>query len=360
MKEKKKSKVLKGVCVFIVCIAILAVMGIATFAIVSNIGKQNLKQKATSTAPVLTNVTVNQIENEEKEEEDVLKEGQIYYNGQKYQYNEDIMTFVIMGIDYMGTVEELLAESMGGQSDMNFLAVLNPHEKSLKLIMINRNSMTQIQRFATDGTYVDTVDAQITLQHAYGTGGTDSCEKMVAAIDNLMYMILIHGYFAMNMGAITTLNDAIGGVELVAMEDIKHYGTDIKRGETVHLLGEDAFWYAKFRNQHIPGSANARLERQKQYLNAFLQKMKRMVKEDMALLVDLYKIVAEYSVTDVSVDEMTYLVSQMIGYSFDLGSIYSVPGETVVNGEYEEYYVDEEALYEMIVDIFYEPIMEGE
>ncbi|MBE5876543.1 MAG: hypothetical protein E7290_06605, partial [Lachnospiraceae bacterium] len=186
MKKRKKNKVLQFVVGFVICIAILVTMGVVTFAIVSHMGGQRLKQQATSKAPVFTDAVVDVYEISEKAKEDAaLKEGQIYYKGQKYQYNEDIMTFVFMGIDYMGTVDELLEETMGGQSDLIMLGVLNPHKKSIELIAINRNTMTQIHRYATDGTYVDTVDAQITLQHAYGTGGTDSCEKMVAAVDNL-------------------------------------------------------------------------------------------------------------------------------------------------------------------------------
>ncbi len=358
-KRKQKNKVLQFVVGFVICIAILVTMGVVTFAIVSHMGSQRLRQQATSTTPILTEVFIEGVETSETaKEEAVLKEGQIYYNGQKYQYNEDIMTFVVMGIDYMGTVEELLDETMGGQSDLIMLGVLNPHKKTIELIAINRNTMTQIHRYATDGTYVDTVDAQITLQHAYGTGGTDSCEKMVAAVDNLMYMIPIHGYFAMNMGAITMLNDAVGGVELVALEDVEFVNTDIQKGESVTLLGEDAFWYTKYRDVDAFESANGRLERQKQYLAAFINKTKLMVQNDLSILLDLYEIIMDYSVTDVTVDEMMYLASQAVTYSFDGGKIHSIPGETVVNGEYEEFYIDEAALYEIIVEVFYEPVTE--
>ncbi len=365
---KRKNKALQVVIGFVICVAILITMGVVTFAVVSRMGSQKLKQQATSSAPILTsvNTTVDQsgteeAKAEETEEEDVLEEGQIYYNGQKYQYNEDIMTFVIMGIDYMGTVDELLEETMGGQSDLIMLGVLNPHKKAIELIAINRNTMTQIHRYATDGTYVDTVDAQITLQHAYGTGGADSCEKMVAAVDNLMYMIPIHGYYAMNMGAISMLNDAIGGVELVALEDLDVWYADnisFKKGERITLLGEDAYWYTKFRDHRIEGSANTRLERQKQYLTAFIHKLKLMVKNDLTIPLELYDIIKDYSVTDVTVDEMTYLVSQAVTYSFDKGKIHTIPGKTVVNGEYEEFYVDEAGLYDIIVEVFYEPVNE--
>lgn len=350
MKKQRKTKVLQIILIILLCILILSLMGFMTFLIIRYIGGRNLQQQATTTVPVMTM--------EEPETEDTLEEGQILYKGRKYQYNSDIMSFVIMGIDTMDTVEELMTNGEnGGQSDMIFIALMNPHTSKIQLIAVNRNLMTNIHMYAKDGTYVGTEVGQITLQHAYGTGGADSCEKMVSAIDNVMYMIPIHGYFAMNMGAISKLNDAIGGVEITALEDIRHKGTDISKGEVITLLGEDAFWYTKYRDWTVEGSADQRLLRQKQYLYAFVNKLKQMVKQDISLPLDLYNIVADYCVTDISMDKVTYLASIAMNYSFSTEDIYSVPGESITSGvEYEEFYVDEEALYEMIVEIFYEPI----
>ena len=358
-KKHRKNKALQLTLIIILCLLILAAMGVVTFMIIKNIGAKNLQQQATTTAPVMTMQNANtEDEAQSEQEEEQLEEGQIIYKGQKYQYNSDIMSFVIMGIDTMDTVDKLIASKVnGGQSDMNFIALMNPHTKKIQLIAINRNLMTTIYKYTADGTFAGTEYAQITLQHAYGSGGADSCEMMVSAIDNVMYMIPIHGYFAMNMGAIAKLNDAIGGVELTALEDIKKDNTNIKKGEKVTLIGKDAFWYTKYRDWTVAGSADARLSRQKQYLYAFVNKLKKMVKNDISLPLDLYNIVSAYSVTDISLDKVTYLASIAMNYSFDMEDIYSVPGETVTSEtEYEEFYVDEEALYEMIVEIFYEPV----
>ena len=73
---------------------------------------------------------------------------------------------------------------------------------------------------------------------------------------------------------------------------------------------------------------------------------------------NLYQIVAEYSVTDLTPDKMTYLASEAVNYTFDMDNIYDLPGKTVpdANNVHEEFHVDEEALYDMIVEIFYEPV----
>lgn len=288
-----------------------------------------------------------------------LKEGQVIYNNVVFQYNSDIRTFAIFGVDTMGTMNELLAEQMGGQADMNMLAVLDPHKKKISLITINRNTMTTIDRYTTSNKYYDTVWGQICLQHAYGTGGADSCQRAVAAIGRVMYQVPIHGYFSMNMGAITKLNDAIGGVTLTAIESVNRKGTNIQKGEKVTLLGQDAFYYVKFRQwegESSRYSADRRLERQKQYLAAFGQKTKAMVKNDLSLPLDLLSVVSAYSVTDLTADEIVHLASMAVGYTFDESCVYSVPGASAMGTKYEEFYVNQDALYNMILQIFYEPV----
>ena len=86
-----------------------------------------------------------------------------------------------------------------------------------------------------------------------------------------------------------------------------------------------------------------------------------MFKEDPSLPLKLYDIIADYSVTDISLDKVTYLATQAVNYSFNQNDIYTVPGTTIAgeeneNGVYDEFYVDEEALYDMIVKLFYEPV----
>jgi hypothetical protein len=66
--------------------------------------------------------------------------------------------------------------------------------------------------------------------------------------------------------------------------------------------------------------------------------------------------VSDYLVTDIDASKMSYMASEFIGYDMDFENIYSVPGETVYNEEtkFEEYHVDEEALQEIVMNIFYE------
>ncbi|MBP3294946.1 MAG: LytR family transcriptional regulator, partial [Lachnospiraceae bacterium] len=70
----------------------------------------------------------------------------------------------------------------------------------------------------------------------------------------------------------------------------------------------------------------------------------------------LYNATQKYLVTDLTLDRITYLAAEAGGYRFNAGNIYSVPGTTKMGSIYEEYYVDEEALRDLIIRLFFKQI----
>ena len=62
--------------------------------------------------------------------------------------------------------------------------------------------------------------------------------------------------------------------------------------------------------------------------------------------------------TDVDLTSCTYLASECVGYRFETEQIYSLPGETMMGERFEEYYVDEEALQDLLIELFYNPVEE--
>ena len=337
----------------------IVVVGTLVFLGVQISGRNRLYGKNKGKGPNLENSQLAEVLTEdsvieEQELAEVWQEGDIRYDGKIYRYNEDILTFLLMGIDEMGEVEKKEDGIEGGQSDAIFLVVLDPHSKEVSVVAVNRDTMTEIEVYSKQGTYIGTSTAQLTLQHAYGDGAGLSCERSVNAVSKLFYDLPIHGYCAINMGAIALLNDAVGGVEVTALEDI--IATDIKEGDTILLKGLDAYCYLHNRDITSFNSAGRRLDRQKQYITKYVATAKEQFKEDITLPVKLYSTLSKYMVTDIAVDEVSYLATQAAGYTFDSEHIYSLKGETVEGEEHEEFYADEEALYEMILDIFYEEV----
>lgn len=311
-------------------------------------------------------VTVSGTENVKLgEEAGDLGENEILYKGGDYVLNEDLVTVLIMGID-KETVTEVGGQSFtaeegseyaGGQADALFLLLINPHDKNVYVIAINRNAMAEVDVFDEEGNYQGIFTKQIALQHGYGDGKEESCLRQVKAVSRMFHGIPIHAYAAVSMDAIPELNDVVGGITVEVLDDIIYpeYDMDLHQGETVTLYGEKAYWYVRLRNENVFNSNELRLQRQKQYLTTFAAEAKKQAVADIRVAINLYQAVRKYMVTDIDLNAFTYMVTEYLGYDFDIENMYSLQGEAVQGNHFEEFYVDDEALQELIIELFYEP-----
>lgn len=298
------------------------------------------------------------MKNNSKEEKDISSELQqesenyISYNGQKYQHNDHLRTYLYMGIDKDGPVTEAEDSVSGGQSDAMFLIVVDSEKKTISVLSINRNTMTDVDVYDKAGNFVDTRELQICLQHGFGDGMRTSCQRSVDAVSNLLYGEPVSGYIAMNMDAMPMMNDSVGGVTVEVLDDLNSPSRNVSlhKGETVTLNGDEAYVYLRSRDINEFDSATERLNRQMQYIQAFVKQAKN---KDAATLVSAYDAITDYIVTNVDVPN---LVNKLTTYEFDDSRMYTIPGETQMGEQYEEYHVDEDALYQLMLDIFYKPV----
>ena len=243
---------------------ILGIMVLLTggFFTVRAVGMSNLKKQAKSKQPSIESEEniVEQREDSIEESSEIWEEGWIRYNGKIYAYNEDILTFLFMGIDKNTEVKEV-ENTKGGQADALFLLVLDTKTKEAEMIGINRDTMTDIMVYGDYGAYIKSTNAQIALQHAFGDGGKNSAEYTVDAVSKLMYQLPIHGYCALNMVAIPVVNDAVGGVEVTCLEDLTKYDGTLVKNENITLMGKSSFWYVKVRDVNEFNSNGSRLDR---------------------------------------------------------------------------------------------------
>jgi LCP family protein required for cell wall assembly len=327
--------------------------GLVAFEAMRLFGKSNLDSKSATSTPMLNQATAEySVDTTQKWESDWVR-----YNGEVYDYNEDIITFLIMGIDKSDeVVKEVKEGADGGQADALFLLVLNPHDESIKIIGINRNTMTDVDIYDEYGRYLTTMIAQIAVQHGFGNGLEESCEYQVKAVSNLFYQLPIHGYAAINMSAIPTINDLVGGVDVTVLEDLTSFDKKLVEGETVHLEGDTAFKYVKCRDTNIFGSSDRRLERQRQYLNAFIKAARNASSENNNAAIQIFTEISDAMVTNISADEVSYLAPDMINYSFDPTDFMMIEGQTTRGEDFEEFYVNEDDLYKKIIEVFYEKV----
>lgn len=346
-------------------IGIGAMTAITIFAVLAVIAGIIMVMRMVGKTQLTTAIAGEKIITDIGEEEEGLKENQILYNNQVYEMNEDLITILMMGIDKetyttVGGQSWTAEESgyAGGQADALFLLLINPHSKKISVVAINRNAMADVDVWDNEGNYKGIFKKQIALQHGYGDGREESCKRQVKAVSRMFHNIPIHSYAAVSMDAIPELNDAVGGITVEVLDDIIYpeYDMDLHQGDTVTLYGEKAYWYVRLRNENVFNSNELRLQRQKQYLSIFAAQAKEQAVSDIRVAINLYQTVQKYMVTDIDLNSFIYLATEALNYQFDISTIYSLKGEMLQGNHFEEFYIDDEALQELIVELFYEPV----
>ena len=128
---------------------------------------------------------------------------------------------------------------------------------------------------------------------------------------------------------------------------------DWTEGSNVLLKGDAVTKYIRTRYHIADGTNEKRMERQKQFLMAFIKKAMSEVKNDFTLIGTLYNAISDDMVTNISFSEITYLATLALKMDFSSIDYVSVPGTTKEGNLYMEFYPDEKAFYELILDQFY-------
>ncbi len=344
--------IIAGICTILIVIGILRVTGR------NSINKPMAVTAISATADVVANMG--------EPNAAAVADNVITYGGKEYALNEDLITILIMGIDAetqkevggQSWEEEEGSAQAGGQADALFLVMMNPHDKNVSILAIDRNAMADVDVFDKEGNYQGVQIKQIALQHGYGDGKEQSCERQVKAVSRMLGDIPINAYIAISMDAVPELNDAVGGITVDVLEDIVYpeYDMDLHQGETVKLEGDKAYWYVRLRQEDEFGSNEMRLQRQKQYMTTFAAAVKNEVASDIRVAADLYQVLQKYMVSNIELSQFVYLATEYKNYDFDVSNLFSLPGETVMGNNYEEFYIDEDAARDLIVKLFYEPL----
>ena len=332
---------MKKVIMAISVIALVTVLGVVIF--IATLPKEEETRYEPTTMDVSTEPT------------EKWQEGVISYNGKQYKFNNKIKTYLFLGIDNDNPVSKAKDGISGGQSDAIFLLVEDIEKEEFSIIAINRNAMTMIDVYDTNGDYVGQAKLQLCLQHGYGDGMKTSCNRSVDAVSRLFYDLPINGYMSINMGAIDKMNDAIGGVEVTVLDDLqdKSRGVDLKKGETKTLNGKEAYVYLRKRDVDEFNSATYRMERQKQYLTNFFKKAADVTERNQSTVLGIYRSIEEYLVSNI---DFADFLSEAAEYEFPESNMYTVQGEMVMGEEFEEFYVDEDALYDLVINVFYKEV----
>lgn len=294
-----------------------------------------------------------QQENEDAEDQ---KNGILTWNGKNYRRNTAMRAILCMGIDTKGEMASQVVSGKGGDADAIFLIAEDASRDQAQIVLIPRNTMTEIEVFDYFGEPLGTETQQLTLAYAFGDGREESCELTAEALSKLLFGLKIDGYFAVNMDSIPYFNDAVGGVPVTVDDEMvaNQYPEDFKMGETVNLTGDQTEKYVRFRDVDEEGSASIRLHRQKGYLKAFIQKAKESQAADKTTITRLVDGIQKLAITNMAKDQYMDMGLALLNSpdAMEDGDFIELSGK-IYQGKFEEFYPDMDELKEIVINLFY-------
>ena len=99
-----------------------------------------------------------------------------------YTHLSYVKAILCMGVDRAGEMTEKTTSGFGGQSDGIFLIAQDTVRNTIKILMIPRDTMTDITLTDLSGNVLGKDMQHLNLAYAYGDGREKSCEYMVEAV----------------------------------------------------------------------------------------------------------------------------------------------------------------------------------
>lgn len=278
----------------------------------------------------------------------------VEYKGETYKYNDHLSNYLFLGIDTREAVDTYQSQADAGQADAIFLVSMDRATEKIKVLFIPRDSMTRIETFNPYGQSLGETTDHLNIQYAFGDGKEKSCELMKTAVSNMLDGLPIQGYCSMNMDGISVITDFVGGIQLTIPDDsLADVNPEYKKGVVVDITGETAEQFVRYRDIDKTQSALVRQERQKTFLQALVQKAQEKAGEDAGFVTGLYDSVKSYTVTNMGNDIFAKLLAASQNGITDTET---VPGEGTHGENFDEYHIDEDALSDLIISMFYEKI----
>lgn len=323
MKNKKN---LLAVCMGLVCVLLVG-------AVIYTVYKDGSGSEETSVSP----------------EEDST-DRYITYKGKKYKKNVDIQTVLFMGVDKDADVQVGQLTGDAGQADSLNLLVLNRETDEAQIIQISRDSVVDIDIYNSQNELVMTTEGQIALQYAFGDGEKRSCRLTAQRVSELLGGADIDSYAALSVDGIVVAADAVGGVPITVPEDYTDIDPAFQQGAELVLDGELAEKYVRSRDTGELDSNNQRMERQSQFIEALIEKL-RSADLDTDSYLALYQEIEPYMTTNMTAEDM----AELREYDY-AGTPVTLPGEVVEKDGYAQYLTDAEKIKEILIKYFYKPV----
>ncbi len=347
--RKKRPLWLKILLSVVSVILVLALTVTAAFFIMKEIGRKSMHN--------FDNIDIEIPIRDDggKETAGIMDKGRtIKYNGKTYRLNEDVMTVTFIGYNEgeVGENDQYLADAI-------YIVAIDDYRGKTTILGVSRDTISDVDVYSASGQFIDTEKLQLSYAYSYGNSAVTGGKNLNATLTRLFFGLPLNNYFAINLEALEELNDAIGGVTLTSQIPFEsaYYGRTIQQGEEVTLHGSDAAHYVQTREFDPVDANNERMNRQQQYIKAFLASIVPAAKKDLSTITNLYGVVSDNSDSSLGLPEVTYLASNALSKMRNADEIEYIRLDGKIKaGEHAEMYLDDTDVLETMLSVFYTPV----
>ncbi|XJZ52012.1 LCP family protein [Lactobacillus delbrueckii subsp. bulgaricus] len=224
------------------------------------------------------------------------------------------ISILVLGVD-----QGLEGRNDKGNSDTIILVTVNPTTKKATMTSIPRDTLTEILGETSNTSYY-----MFKVNSAYQFGGSSGSIKTVSAMLN----VPINYYVEVNMKALESLVNALGGVDVNVPFSFSYDWCDFKKGKQ-HLDGRHAIAYARMRYDDPRGDYGRQL-RQRQIIQAVVKK--GLSVNGLANYQKLLKVFAKYVKTNLTFGDMTSLAINYRSAASNISSGYIQGHDATISG----------------------------
>lgn len=280
----------------------------------------------------------------------------ITWKDKEYQYNSLITTVLYAGLDSTDPLKASETYSNKARADSVSVVILDKKKKKMSILALNRDTMTEIRRYTRTGEDMGTYVSHLGYAYSYGDGGEVSCEDLKEAVEKLLG-ISIDEYVVTNQSSITSINDLVGGVTVtVPNDDLAALYPELKKGAVVTLDASNVKDFLQHRDTAADFSNEGRIERQQAYVTAYVDLLKNRLASEPDQLWQEIGQMNDYLQTSITKNKYLSLARLLEKVSFTEADYYRPTGKDSAGELHDEFYVDEDALKQLVIDLFYEEV----
>ena len=276
-----------------------------------------------------------------------LTEEELVFEEEKHEVSEVNKTIAVFGVDE----DEV-------RTDVIFVVNFNTLTNKVKVVSIPRDTKVfwtdKQQRAYRQLTGNTRTISKLNEMSAYGKINENVGNIRDFTIDEIENILRIHidNYVVINLEAFKEIVAAMGGVDMYVPQDM--YYQDRSQGLYInlkegmqHLDEEDAEELVRFRS--YPRGDEARVEVQQLFLKAVAEKV---MNQDIKSLVGMVTRLYPYVKTDIQLNEVLDYLDLLKQFNLSNLTFNIVPGEGASYEGPSYYYIDQEKLAQMIIDVF--------